>query len=148
MVAHEVDQSPPAARNDQIDQSRGTEQRGRRFVRGRQQGEGVLVEAVRRERAADQRGDRRIGVAGVAAPFEDAGVARLDAEREDVEPHVGTCFVDDADDAEWYRDFADLHAVGAHRAVEDASQRRRKRRHVAQVGGDAQQPPAVEQQRS
>ena len=60
VVAHEVDQSPPAARNDQIDQSRGTEQRGRRFVRGRQQGEGVLVEAVRRERAADQRGDRRI----------------------------------------------------------------------------------------
>lgn len=89
VVAHEVDQSPPAARNDQIDQSRGTEQRGRRFVRGRQQGEGVLVEAVRRERAADQRGDRRIGVAGVAAPFEDAGVADLTQSAKTSNPTLG-----------------------------------------------------------
>ena len=149
VLADEADQPRPAARDDYVDIAHGAQQRPHGFVPRGEQREGVFVDAFGAERFVQQRRDRLVGMAGVAAPFQDAGVARLDAEREDVGRDIGAGFADHADHAERYAALDDGHAVGARPARQFLALRRAQVRNGLHVGGDGVdafggQPQAVE----
>ena len=146
MAAHEVDKSPPAARDDDVHVARGLHQLGGGLVPGGQQGHRVRVDAPARQHGADELHDGLVGVPRVAAALEHAGVARLQAQGCHVEAHVGACLVDDAHHAEGHAHLAQGHAVGAHRLGQHPPQGRGQRGHVAHVGGDALDAFAGEQQ--
>ncbi len=114
----------------------------------RQQGEGRRVDAFAAERLTEQGGDGFVGVTGVAAAFQHAGVARFDAERENVGRDVGPRFADHADHAERHADLAQSHAVGTGPLGDRLALRRGQsgdRLHVGGDRGDAlrRQPQAV-----
>ena len=149
VLADEADQPRPAARDDYVDIAHGAQQRPHGFVPRGEQREGVFVDAFGAERFVQQRRDRLVGVAGVAAPFQDAGVARLDAEGEDVGRDIGAGFADHAAHAERYAALDDGHAVGARPARQFLALRRAQVRYGFHVGGDGAdslrgQPQAVE----
>ena len=148
VLTHEADQSRAAARNHHVDVTHGVEQGGDGVVPRRQQRESRLVDPFAEERFAEQGGDGLVGMAGVAASLQDAGVARLQAEREDVGRDVGPCFADHAYHAERYADLAQGHAVGAGPLGERLALRRGKPGDGFHVGGDrgdafGRQPQAV-----
>ena len=65
------------------------------------------------QHTVDNLDNRGVGEVGVAPAIEHAGTAGLEAEREDIEGHVGTRLVDNSYHAERYRHLANGHAVGA-----------------------------------
>ena len=82
---------------------------------------------------------RRIGIVGVAPPFEYTGAAGLEAEREDIEGYIGTRLVDNADYPERYRYLADGHTVGPLPLGQHPPQRRGQVGYPAHVRGDVGQ---------
>ena len=124
----------------------------RQLVTRGQQGEGRRVDAFAAERLAEQGGDGFVGVTGVAAALQHAGVARFDTEREDVGRDVGPRFADHADHAERNPPFDDGHSVGPGAPLQLFALRRGQVRdgfHVVGDGGDAlrSQPQTVAQRR-
>ena len=91
------------------------------------------------QHTVDNLDNRGVGEVGVAPAFEHAGTAGLEAEREDIEGHVGTRLVDNSYHAERYRHLANGHAVGALPLGEHPSQRRGQTGHAAHVRGDVGQ---------
>ena len=79
VLAHEADQPRTAAGDHHVDIAHGPEQGRHGFVAGGQQGEGRWVDALAAERFVEQGGDGFVGVAGVAAAFQHAGVAGFQA---------------------------------------------------------------------
>ena len=118
-LAHEVNEATASTRNDEVDQSTCMEQGGCGLVGGGQKnngmGKGLLYDADR----------HAIGFVGILAAFQHAGVARLEAEGEDVEGNVGTRFIDHADDTEGHTDTLEVEAVRQHRMAEHATEGRR-----------------------
>ena len=152
VFAHEADQARAAARNDDVDVTHGVQQRSDGGVVRRKQGEGVFVDAFAAQGFVQQGGDGFVGVTGVAAALQHAGVARFDAEREDVGRDVGPRFADHADHAERNPPFDDGHSVGAGAPLQLFALRRGQVRdgfHVVGDGGDAlrSQPQTVAQRR-
>ena len=74
------------------------------------------------------------------AAFQDAGVATLEAEGEDVEADVGTCLEDDADDTEGYAHTAQVQAVGKGALLCDDAKGRGQRGDMTHVRRYAPQP--------
>ena len=60
----------------------------------------------------DERHGGLVAGVGIAATLEHAGIAALEAEREDVESYIGTCLIDHADNAEGHADTTQPQAVG------------------------------------
>ena len=79
VFAHEADQSRAAARDHHVDVTHGVQQRSGSLVTRGQQGEGRRVDALAAERFVEQGGDGFVGVAGIAAAFQHAGVAGFQA---------------------------------------------------------------------
>ena len=108
VVAHEVNELAASAGDAEVHISHGIQQFSRGLVGGGQQGHGVGVYVMALQHVVDETYGRAVGGVGIASALEDAGIAALEAEREDVEGDVGTGFVDHADDAEGHADAMQL----------------------------------------
>ena len=148
VFAHEADQPRSAARDHNVDVTHGVQQRSGGLVARGQQGEGRRVDALAAERLTEQGGDGFVGAAGVAAALQHAGVARLEAQRENIGRDVGARLADHAHHAERHADLAEGHAVGTGPLGDRLALRRGQsgdRLHVGGDRGDAfrRQPQAV-----
>ena len=86
----------------------------------------------------------------ILSALQHAGVSALETEREHVQRHVRTGFIDYADHPERHRDLPQLQPVWQRTLQQDAPQRRRKRCDVPHIGrnglnaGIRQHKPVVE----
>ena len=90
--------------------------------------------------AVDERDYGAVGAIGVAPAFKDAGVARLEAERENVETDVWPGLIDDTYYAERHADTPQAQAVLKRPGLRDDAERRRQRGHMAHVSGYVGEP--------
>ena len=92
-IAHKLDEALASARYAHIYISCGSQHLGSGLMGGWQQSGSRLWQAVRFQYAVYQCDDGTIGVIGIAAALEHAGVSALQAKREYIETHVGTCLI-------------------------------------------------------
>ena len=73
----------------------------------------------------------------VPASLEQAGVAALEAQRKDIESHVGAGLINDADDPERNGDLPESQTVGESTVRQRPVQRRGQGGHLPHIGSDA-----------
>ena len=112
ILAYKVDEAAAAAWNNQVYIAVGMQQFGGCFAVGRQQFHDVRVYIEVFQYLVYHADNGTVGAVGITATFQYAGVAALQAEREYIEADVGTCFVDDADNAERHTYSFYLQSVG------------------------------------
>ncbi len=83
----------------------------------------------------NQGNGRTVGVICVAPPFQYAGVAALETEREDIESDIRTSLVYNSNHPERHPDPAQVDAVGQSAMLHILPHRAWQRRHMAQVIG-------------
>ena len=107
---------------------------------GWQQSGSRLWQAVCFQYAVYQCDDCTVGVVGIAAALEHAGVSALQAKREYIETHVGTCFIHHAYYAEGNCLPSQEQSVGQSASLQFDAERGGQCGHMTHVGGDGQQP--------
>ena len=138
MLPHIVDEAAAATGDDEVDEAACLQQMVGVGM-ARQQGRATGRQSVALQHVVDEADDGGAAVAGIAAALQDASAARLQAEREAVEAHVGACLEDDADDTEGHAHAAELESVGQHGMLQRAAERRGQCGHAAQVAGNVAQ---------
>ena len=77
---------------------------------------------------------------GSGAAFQQARIARLEAQRGHIERYIGTRLIYNAYHAEWHTDALHVQTVGPYGVREDAAERRLHPRHITQGRGDVIEP--------
>ncbi len=122
LVADQLDQPAPAARDHQVDEFVRLEQRGDRTAVGGADGlYRVFGQARCSEAVAHAFDDHAGGMAAFAAAAQDHRIARLEAQGGGVGADIGARFVDHADHPDGHGDAFDGEAVGALEAGELAA---------------------------
>ena len=80
-----------------------------------------------------------IGKVGVASALQHAGTPGLEAERKDIEAHVGACLINHPYHAERHTHPFQVQSVGQYGMFQHPSQRRRQIRHMTHVCGNTYQ---------
>ena len=91
---------------------------------GRQQGDDIRVDMVLLQYLVYQLDSSLIRQIGIAAAFQHTGIPSLEAQREDIVGHIGTCFINHADDTEGHRHPVQAQTVGQRLGLGDMTQRR------------------------
>ncbi len=146
VVAHEVDQPLRAARNGQVDGAHGLQDLWQPLALRRGQEHGIGIDPVLFEHLVHQAHHDPVGVVRVAAALEHAGVAGFQAQREDVEGHVGARFEDHRDHAHRHAHLAQLQAIVQLSMLQHLADRGGQGGHAAKIVADRPQPVVVEQQ--
>ncbi|MNH09756.1 hypothetical protein D3C79_692170 [compost metagenome] len=103
-------------------------------------------QAGRRQCVLDHPHQLQVGVEGLTAAAQYAGVAGLEAEAGDVDGDVGTRLVDDTDDTDGHPTAGEAQAVLQHPAVDLGADRIVEHYHLAHIRHYPGQPLWVEQQ--
>jgi hypothetical protein len=132
-----INQSFSPAGNQQVHIPPCIQQLGSRLTVGRKQDNQIGIQPLLYQYRMNDRHDSPVGTVGIASPFQQASISRLETEREDIQRDVGSCFVYNTDNAERHTDLRQLHAVGTERFAQYPSYRRRKPRHTANAFSNA-----------
>ncbi len=131
-----LDQLLAAARHDDVDVLAHGDELAHRGAVGRvDQLDRGFRQAGRFQPGAHAIGDGAVRLERLRAAAQDAGVARLDAQRRRVGGHVGARFVDDADHAERHAHLRHLDAGRPRHALRDRADRIGQRRHLLDARG-------------
>ena len=106
---------------------------------GWQQGHDVRADTVFPQYLMNQGHFLTVRTVGILTAFEYTGITALEAEREDVEGHVGSGLVDHADDTERHTDATEAQAVRQCLLFGDMPEGRRQGGHTTHIGGDSLQ---------
>ena len=136
VVADKVDEPAAAARDDDVDVADGVQQRVRRLVRGGQQGRGRRGDAPARQHPLHDRHGGAVRRIRILPAFQHAGIPAFETQRENVQRHVRTGLINDADDPERHGDLPQMQPVREDPVQQDTPQRRRQRSDVPHICGN------------
>ena len=108
-----------------------------RIVGGWQQGDGIFIDAEFLQYALDEAYDGTVAVVSILTALQNASATGFQTEREYIKRHVGTCFIDDADDAEGNAHTLEVESVGERRVLQHLAKRGGECGHIARVASDA-----------